>query len=439
MEHSNLNAKEVIEKDKRYIIHSWGQNPIVLVEGKGSIVKDINGREYLDCISQMAGPTTIGNSHPRVVEAIKQQVDKIFFTSVSSINIPRTELAERLTKIMPPKFTRFHFASGGAEAIEFALKAAMKITGKKEIISLYNAFHGCSIGCMSLGHACLRQGYPIVPGFRQIPSPYCYRCSYGKKFPQCDFECAKALENAINYASSNDVAAFIMEPIQGMGGNILPPDKKYFEIIREICDRYGILFIVDEIQTGFGRTGKMWATDYFDIDPHIIVIGKALGGGVPLSAAAFREDLITPNLDTEFWHVSTFSGNPLSCAAASAVVDVVIEEKISEKTAAMGRFMTNRLKDMQKEHRLIGEVRGPGLFIGVELVKDRKTKEKALNETIKIIGEAQKRGVLFGLSCMPGIGNIIRILPPMVITREQASKALDILDEILSEVEKNFS
>jgi len=433
---ARYSEKELIEKDGRYVIHGWGYSPIVLVEGKGAIVKDINGKEHIDAISMMAGPTSIGSSHPKVIEAVKKQVEKISLTFSGSINIPRVELSEKLAKITPPKLTKFFYACGGSEAIETALKGAMKITGKKEVISLYNAYHGGTLATLSLGQPCHREGFPTIPGFRQIPSPYCYRCVYGKNYPRCNFECARALENMIKYGTYNDVAAFILEPMLGNGGHIIPPDKEYFKIIRKICDKYDVLLITDEIQTGFGRTGKMWACDHYEFQPDIMIVGKAMGGGLPISATIFREDIIPSDFGKRAWHTFTFSGAPIICAAACAAIDVVIEEKLPERAVETGDFMMEHLKLMQEKHPLIGDVRGKGLFIGVELVKDKKTKEKAINEAAKVLKKSEEKGVLFGISSLVSVGNIIKIKPPLNITKDLATRILDVFEEAVSEVEK---
>jgi len=432
---TKYSEKELIEKDERYVIHGWGYSPIVLVEGKGAIVKDINGKEYIDAISMMAGPTTIGSSHPKIIEAVKRQVEKISLTFSGSINIPRVELSEKLAKITPPKLNKFFFACGGSEAIETALEGAMKIAGKKEIISLYHGYHGGTLATLSLGQPSHREGFSTMPGFRQIPAPYCYHCPYGKEYPHCNFECARALEEMIKYGTYNDVAAFIMEPMLGNGGHIIPPDKEYFRIIKEICKKYGVLFITDEIQTGFGRTGKMWGCDHYDFTPDIMVVGKAMGGGLPISATIFKEDIIPPDFGRKAWHTFTFSGNAISCAAASAAIDVVIEEKLPDRAVETGHLMMERLKLMQEKHPLIGDVRGKGLFIGVELVKDKKTREKAVNEAAKVLEKSEGKGVLFGISTLVGVGNVIKIKPPLNISKDLTTKILDVFEEAVSEVE----
>lgn len=428
--------KEYIDKREKYIVRMPGYVPLVMVEAEGSIVRDINGKEYIDGLSQVAGPTGIGNRHPKVVAAVKEQVDKLLCNGPWFINIPQVELAEKLAKIMPGNLRKFYFLVGGGEAVEYGIRTAIKASRKEEVLGVYFGYHGAMMSCLSLGNPSHRRGLSPMAGFKQIPPAYCYRCFYGQKYPGCNFECANALETTIQYGTYNDVAAFVIEPMMGVAGHIIPP-KEYFKIVREICDKYGVLLIFDEIQTGFGRTGKMWGADYYEVQPDIMIVGKVMGGGIPISAAAFRDDMDLPS-EEEQEVFSTHSGSPICCAAACAAVDVVIEEKLPEKAAKMGEFMMKRLKEMQKKHPLIGEVRGVGLFLGVELVKNRKTKERAAEEALRIIQQCRRRGVLLQLSMKPHVGNTITIKPPMNIPKDLASKILDVLDESLYEVEKSL-
>jgi len=428
--------KEYIDKHERYIVRMPGYSPMVMVEAEGSIVKDINGKEYIDGYSQVAGPTGIGNRHPKIVAAVKEQVDRLPCSSPWFINIPQVELAEKLAKIMPANLRKFYFLVGGGEAVEYGIRTAIKTSRKREVLGVYFGYHGTMMSCLSVGNSSHRRGLPPMPGFRQIPPAYCYRCFYGQEYPRCNFECAKTLETTIQHATYNDVAVFVIEPMMGVAGNICPP-KEYFKIVREICDKYGVFLLFDEIQTGFGRTGKMWGADYYEVHPDIMVLGKVLGGGIPISAVVFREDINLPS-EEEQEVFSTHSGSPICCAAACAAVDVVIEEKLPEKAAKVGEFMMKRLKEMQKKHPLIGEVRGVGLFLGVELVKNRKTKERAAEEALRIIQQCRRRGVLLQLSMKPHVGNTITIKPPMNIPKDLASKILDVLDESLYEVEKSL-
>jgi 4-aminobutyrate aminotransferase-like enzyme len=426
-------AQSYIDKHAKYCVQMPGFAPIVAIEARGSILKDINGRQYIDFVSQTSGTAGVGSCHPRVVEAIKKQADSLLHNSAWLINIPKVELAEKLAGITPPKLKKFHFLGGGGETNEFALHLAMRHTKKKEAISLYMGYHGASIAMLNLGQAAHRHGLPAVAGFRQIPPAYCYRCFYGQSYPQCNHLCARFLEEKIRHETYHDVAALIMEPMPANGGHIMPPDKTYFKIIREICDKYGIVLIFDEIQTGVGRVGEMWAADYYDTSPDILVMGK----GIPLGAAAISGEIrMPPDEDQEI--ISTFAGSALMCAAASAVVDVVLEEKLPQRAKKLGVQIEKRLKQMQEKHRLIGEVRGTGLFWGVELVKDRKTKEKAAKEAVEVCVQARDKGLSIILSGKAGIGNVLNIKPPMTIGEDLLEKGLDILDGVLGEVERDI-
>jgi 4-aminobutyrate aminotransferase/(S)-3-amino-2-methylpropionate transaminase len=349
------------------------------------------------------------------------------------MNVPRIELAEKLSKITPKKLNRFHFLVGGGEAVEYALHIAMKATRKQEVIGLYYGYHGSSFACLALGQPWNRRGITFMPGFKQIPPAYCYRCFYGQKYPGCKLECAEALDHLIKLGSYEDVAVFIAEPIQGNGGHILPPIE-YFKRIKEICVKNDVLLMFDEIQTGFGRTGKMWGSDYYGVEPDIMVMGKVMGGGFPISCAAFSDDLTIPTQEDQEI-VSSFADAPLGCAAASAVIDIVLEEKLPKKSAELGNYTLERVKEMGKRHPLIGDIRIAGLFCAIELVKDKKTKEKATEEALQVIAKAREKGLILLLSNKPYIGSVVKFNPPMTIEKDLLSKGLDILDSVLSEVE----
>ena len=362
---------------QQYEFDVYPKRDIVLVKGKNSRVWDNQGKEYIDCLSGAAGTTFIGWNRTEVTESVRKQLEfpHAFF---GHINLSRVELAEKLVNITPKQLTKAWFACGGGEVNETAVKAAIKSTGKKEVISLFNGFHGISIAMCSLGHRRLREGFPIVPGFRQIPSPYCYRCVYGKSYPGCDFECARALETTIDFGSSFDVAAFLLEPIQGMGGHVYPPDKEYSKIIREICDTHNILIIADEVQTGFGRTGKMFACEHSGIQPDIVCLSKALAAGLPIGATVAKSEIA--NWD-EGSHSNTFGGSLLSCAASLANIDVIQKENLCERASTVGSHTMKRLQEIREKSNIVGDVRGKGLMIGIEFVKDKETKVKAVEET----------------------------------------------------------
>ncbi|MFX1485699.1 MAG: aspartate aminotransferase family protein [Promethearchaeota archaeon] len=433
-----------VEKSKKYVMHGWGFSDIVIERAKGDKFWDSTGKEYLDFLSQTAGVLGIGHSHPKVIAAVENELEKVQHTLTMFTNEPRAILGEKLAKICPGKLrdnVMSYFSCGGSEANETALKVAMKVTGKREVISVYHSYHGGTLGLMGLlGQAPHREGFVRYPGQSQIPNSYCYRCYFGQKYPGCDFECARILEHHLKWGSSKDgVAAFIIEPIQGNGGHMTPPEPTYFKIIRETCDDYNVLLIDDEVQTGMGRTGKNWAAEYFNFSPDIMTTAKALGGGLPVSAAAVRSDLVKDEVfHTGQWHIFTMGGGPVLAASAVAALNVLLEEKLAEKAARQGQRMTKRLKEMQPKHKMMGEVRGPGLFVGVELVKDKGTKEPAPDETLDVFVGCLEKGVLFGISAVGGVGNVIKMKPPLAVGDEDTDKALDIFEEVLTDVERKL-
>ena len=296
--------KSKLERERAFLLHSLARPPVdkrlIFVEGKGAILKDINGKEYIDGISGTNGPLLVGHSHPKVVQAVKDQVEKLSQHMTIFDNIPSIEAASKLHSIVPAewKLGKTYFCPGGGEAVEAALKLIMKQTRKSEVISLHLSYHGLSLGTMSLGGMPWLRSFVAGgirwPGFHQIPNAYCYRCPYGQEYPGCGLQCAAELENAIKYGSSGSVAAFIMEPVQGPGGHIEFPDEYYREV-RRICDDNGVLLIADEVQTGLGRCGAYFASQLHNLRPDVLILGKALGGGLPVGAVMFREDLTPPS------------------------------------------------------------------------------------------------------------------------------------------------
>jgi 4-aminobutyrate aminotransferase/(S)-3-amino-2-methylpropionate transaminase len=427
-------------ENRRFLLHSITRPPrdkrVVFVEGKGAILKDIEGRQYIDGVSGTNGPLLVGHCHPKVVRAVQEQTAKLCQHLTCFDNIPAIEAAEKLHRIVPSEWRmgKSYFCPGGGEAVETALKLVMKQTRKSEVISLYLSYHGLSLGTMSLG------GMPWLrsfvsggirwPGFHQIPNAYCYRCPYGLEYHDCGLKCAAELENAIKYGSSGSVAAFIMEPVQGPGGHIEFPDEYYSEV-RRICDENDVLLIVDEVQTGLGRCGSMFASQLHGLRPDVLILGKALGGGLPIGAATFREDLVPAELDEETWHSLTFQNNPVACAAAAAVLDIVKEERVPERAAKIGERLKSEFRKLSEDCAIIGDIRGPGLFIGLELVRDRKTKAPAINETNRAIWSALERGLI---TSSGGLGNVMKIKPPVVIKDEETTKLSRIMHETLMEV-----
>jgi len=438
-----ISTQEAIKRDRQFLIHGWGYIPIDVVKGLGAKFWDSDGKEYIDMLSQTAGVVGIGHCNPKVVAAVREQADKSMHLLTSFINDPRTVFSEKLAAVAPGRMKnncKMYISSGGSEANEVALKMAMLSTGKNEVISTYFSYHGGTLAELSLlGQSYSRVGpWPRYPGFHQIPNAYCYRCYFGQEPSSCNLECAEALRYAIKYGSAANVAAFIQEPVPGNGGHMVPGRRDYFKRIREICDENDILYILDEVQTGVGRSGKWWASEYFDVEPDIFTTSKAIGGGMPLAATVIRNGLLPESLIDDQWHIFTFGGHPVSCAAGAAAIDFINEENLPEKAARQGDRLTKRLNEMMAKCKSIGDVRAMGLFIGVEIVKDKATKEPWNEGAGNIFGLALDKGALFGTNASRGNGNVIKLKPPLVITDAEADKALDILEESIAENEKSL-
>ncbi len=388
------NRERVIELEEKYAAKTYSKRPLVIVRGKGALVWDANGQEYIDCVAGH-GICVVGHCHPRVVDAIKRQAERLITCPGTFYNDVRAELLEKLIRVAPKGLNRVFLSNSGAEAVECAIKLARKYTGKKGIIATVRGFHGRTMGALSATwEAKYRQPFePLVPGFSHVP-----------------FGDAEAVRKAI----SDDTAAVIIEPVQGEGGVYVAPEG-YLKELREICDEKNTLLIFDEVQTGFGRTGKMFACMHWDVTPDIMAVAKAIAGGVPMGATLAREDVMLSLQETE--HGSTFGGNPLACAAASATIDVIIEEKLPERARELGKILKDGITNIKEESKLIREVRGLGLMIGVEL--RLKCKEYVL--------KAMEKGVLLLTS---GI-NTIRLLPPLVIEEEQVERVVQVLSEVL--------
>jgi len=426
-----ISRDEVIRLSDEYMMTNvsrwWKDDPVVIESGKGAVLRDMDGREYID-LHAMHAVASQGYSHPKIINAIKEQLERVFVVATDFYNEPQALLAKKLAEVTPPKLKRSFFTNSGAEAVETATLLAKRATGKPGIIALWGAFHGRTHMPRTLtGLSKYKKAMgPFPYGVIHLPNYYCYRCPLGQEYPSCNVQCARMLDDALKYAAPEEVAAFIAEPIQGTAGNIVPP-KDYFRIVKNILDQYDILFIADEVITGFGRTGKMFAIEHFGVEPDIMTMAKALGGGFPVSAAIASEEVGTAFKPLD--HYSTYGGNPLAMTAALAAIEVIEEERLVEKSAENGEYMLKRLRELMDHHEIIGEVDGKGLLIGLELVKDRDKKEPAVQEAAKFRIELRKRGVIIG---PPGwTGSRIRINPPLVITREQIDRAIEAIDDAL--------
>jgi 4-aminobutyrate aminotransferase/(S)-3-amino-2-methylpropionate transaminase len=427
--------REVIEAAERYRMLSFTKlEPIVIVEGRGATLWDMEGREYIDCYS---GISVVNSGHcpQRVVEAIKRQAERLIHCGPYVYHTgPTTELAVKLAEITPPGLSKSFFGNSGAEANECALKLAKKFTKRHEIMALECSFHGRTIGTLSVTGQSRRRRYdmgPYLPGVSFAPAPYCYRCPMGRSYPECDLLCARRVEEIVDYHTSNNVAALIAEPILGEGGIIVPPPD-YFKVVREILDERDILLIVDEVQTGFARTGRMFAIEHYGVEPEIMTLGKGIAAGLPLGVCISRADIGDAFEPGD--HLSTFGGNPVCCAAALANIQIMEEEHLAERAEEKGRYLMKRLEELREAHSLIGDVRGKGLMVGVELVRDMGSKRPAADEASRVREEMRRGGILIGVGGVKG--STLRLQPPLIIEVEQLERALNVLDTALTKVER---
>lgn len=407
--------------------------PLVVKRAAGCIVEDVDGNRFLDFMAGIAVCST-GHCHPRVVKAVQEQATRLLHICGADFYEPMyIELAHRLSKLAPGAGPhRVLLLNSGAEAVEAALKLARYHTKRPYIVAFLGAFHGRTMGAISLtaSKQSYRRGFgPLVPGIVHVPYAYCYRCAYNLSYPSCELACVDYIEDTL-FARSvppDEVAAVFVEPIQGEGGYIVPPDG-WFPRLRALCDRYGILLVDDEIQAGIGRTGKMFAIEHWNVAPDILCSAKALASGMPLSAMIARDEVMSWPYGA---HGSTYGGNPVSCAAALATLDVIEEEHLVENAARVGQYLLGRLRALAAQSSLIGDVRGLGLMIGVELVRDKETKEMAPEEAQEVVQACFRRGLLL-LTCGP---NSIRFSPPLIITEAEADQACEIFAAALAEVE----
>ncbi|MEK7449070.1 MAG: acetyl ornithine aminotransferase family protein [Planctomycetota bacterium] len=422
-------ARKVLAVDKKYISPSYTRAyPLVVRRGSGMMIEDEDGNRYLDFNAGVAVCIT-GHCHPEVVAAACRQMGElIHMIGTDFYYHHQSDVAKKLTEITPGKFAKKVFlANTGAESIEAAMKLSRYYTRRPRFVAYIGAFHGRTFGALALtaSKAVQRRYFaPLLPETTHIPYPYCYRCLFNLTHPKCNFACLSYLEDVLfkKVVPPEEVAAIVVEPIQGEGGYVVPPDG-YFQALRKLCDKYGILLVVDEIQSGLGRTGKMFAIEYWKTVPDIVCIAKGIASGLPLSAMVSRADLHT-------WpggaHANTFGGNPVACAAASKTMEL-LENGLIRNADRMGTYLFNRLLKLKNKYEFIGDVRGKGLMIGVEIVKSRKTKIKDQIRRNKIVEKCFKQGILI-LGCGD---NVIRFAPPLIVTRNDIDKAMEIFEKVL--------
>ncbi|MCJ7594641.1 MAG: acetyl ornithine aminotransferase family protein [Desulfobacterales bacterium] len=425
-------ASRLIRVDRTYVSPSYTRAyPLVVKEAKGLWIRDVDDNLFLDFTSGIAVCAT-GHCHPLVVQAIKDQAERLLHMSGTDFYYePQIALAEKLASLVPGEgVKRVYFGNSGAEAVEAAFKLARWHTRGELNIAFFGAFHGRTMGALSLTASKLIQRknyYPFVPGITHIPYAYCYRCPYNLRYPQCGLECVHWVEDTLFRTTMvpEEVAAIFVEPIQGEGGYIVPPPEFHSELYK-IAKKYNILYVADEVQSGMGRTGKMFAMEHYGVAPDITALAKGIASGMPLGAMVARADIMDWEAGS---HASTFGGNPISCQAALATIRL-LEEGLMENAAVQGQRMLEKLKEMQDSFECMGDVRGKGLMIGVELVKDRETKERAGDWRNSIIKGAFEKGLLL-LGCGE---NTIRFCPALTVTEAEVDVCLSIFEECIREV-----
>jgi len=429
--------QEILALRREYLnpgLFVYYKEPICVVEGHMQYLWDETGKRYLDAIAGIV-TVSVGHCHPKITERVREQVGKLVHTTTIYLHPTIARFGEALAQHMPAgsDLKSTYFTNSGTEANELAILMARLHTGRDEVLTLRNCYHGGSYQAMGLT-AVGTWKFPVAsaPGIRHVEPGYCYRCPFGLEYPSCDLKCAKSVEDVIRYETSGEIAVFIGEPIQGVGGAVIPP-KEYFGFVYDIVRKYGGLCVADEVQTGFGRTGEhYWGFENWGVTPDLVTMAKGIGNGAPLGACTTSPEIAKGM--AKRLHFNTFGGNPVSAIQGLSVLEIIDEEKIQENCKTVGGHLKQRLLALQEKHPLIGEVRGLGLMLGVELVKDRKSKEPASAETAAVVEACKDRGLLLGKGGL--FGNVIRIKPPMCITKDDCDFLADCLDLCLTETAK---
>jgi len=428
---SKLTNADVTAKHKQYLFPStatYYEQPVALESGKGCYVRDYDGNRYLDFFGGIL-TVSVGHANDKVNAAVRAQMERLGHVSTVYPTLPIVELAERLVKLAPAgsKLDKAFFCASGTEADETAVALAQAHTGRQELVALRHGYSGRSLLAQSLvGHAKYRIIPTQVAAIKHAHAPYCYRCPFNLKYPSCDLKCAKDVEELIQTTTMGQIAGAMVEPIMGVGGFITPPEgwmKEFVGIIR----KYGGIFIADEVQTGFGRTGtKMWGIEHDGVTPDVMTMAKGIANGYPISA------VLATTAIADAWkggNISTFGGNPISSTAANATIEQIVDGKLADNAAAMGKLMRDGLDAMKAKYAVIGDVRGRGLMLGVELVKDEKKGDRTPNVdgTLRLFEETKKRGLIIGRGGL--WGNVLRVAPALVVGKSEIEEALKILDE----------
>jgi len=419
---------DVTAKYKQYLFPSvatYYAEPVALESGKGCLVRDFDGKTYLDFFGGIL-TVSVGHANERVNAAVRAQMDRLGHVSTVYPTLPLARLAEKLVKMAPGSLDKAFFCASGSEADETAVALAQAHTGRQEVIALRHGYSGRTLlGQALTGHASYRQSQSQVAAVKHAHAPYCYRCPFGLEYPSCELQCAQDVEELIRTTTTGQVAALLVEPILGVGGVIAPP-AGWMKLVVDIVRRYGGVVICDEVQTGFGRTGAMWGVDHEGVKPDIVTMAKGIANGYPISA------VLTTAPIAAAWragNISTFGGNPISCAAANATIDTIVEERLVDNAAAMGKVLREGLESLKSKYTIVGDVRGRGLMQGLEIVRDEKAGDRApaADTTAAVFEEAKRRGLLVGRGGL--YSNVLRVAPPLVVTEREVDDALAILDE----------
>jgi 4-aminobutyrate aminotransferase len=423
--------EDIVSKHRKYIFPSvanYYSSPMPLVRGEGKHVYDADGREYLDFFGGIV-TISVGHCHPEVTAGIKQQVDTLQHVSTLFPNEPMVAVAEKLAQLTPGDLEKSFFTNSGTEANETAILLAQLYTGSAEVVALRHSYSGRSFLAMSAtGHSGWRLGGTHVAGIKHVANAYCYRCPFGLTYPSCDVRCARDIEEAIQTTTSGQIAAFIAEPIQGVGGFITPPPE-YFKVAVDIVRKYGGVFICDEVQTGWGRTGDYWfGIEHWGVEPEIMAFAKGMANGVPVGATIAKSEIAD---SMKGLTISTFGGNPVSMAAARAVIEVIEKDNLKENARVLGDYLRAGLESLAGKHPVIGEVRGKGLMQALELVGEGKA--PAPKATAALMEKVKDHGLIVGKGGL--YANAIRISPPLNITRGDVDDALRMIDAALGEID----
>ena len=429
-----MNKDEIVRKHKDYLFNcvaTYYKDPLVLDHGKGQYLCDVDGKQYLDFLGGIV-TISVGHANEKVTSKIKAQVDRLQHASTLFPSEPIVALAEKMAEIAPGKLQKSYFTNSGSEANEVAVLTARMHTGIYDLLALRHGYSGHTQLAKSLTGLGTWRKAGIVPfGIIHAPGPYCYRCPYGLTYPSCELHCAKDVEEVIKTSTGGAVAGLLAETIQGLGGVVVPPPG-YFKIVANIVRNYGGLFISDEVQTGFGRTGKRWfGIEHWEVEPDIMTCAKGMANGVPVGATITRPEIADSYKGLT---ISTFGGNPVTSVAAKATIDLIEEDRLMDNAETAGKRFREGMEALKEKHASIGDVRGMGLMQGAELVKDRKTKEPATELANKVLERARANGLVIGKGGL--YANVLRMSPPLNISAADIDQAVAILDKSLEEAAK---